>query len=56
MLLGNIAPHLHVHVVPRYLDDAAPERPLPWTASEVASDEYARQSEQLREVSLALND
>src|SRR5262245_13381542 len=33
LLLGNIVPHLHVHVVPRYLDDSAPERPLPWTTS-----------------------
>ncbi|MGE0702608.1 MAG: HIT domain-containing protein [Vicinamibacterales bacterium] len=30
MRLGNVTPHLHMHVVPRYLDDTAPERPLPW--------------------------
>lgn len=24
LLLGNAVPHLHVHVVPRYLDDPAP--------------------------------
>lgn len=48
MLLGNIVPHLHVHVVPRYPDDTAPERPLPWTPSEVSADEYAKQIEQLR--------
>src|SRR5690349_15900357 len=29
LLLGNMVPHLHVHIVPRYLDDASPERPLP---------------------------
>ena len=26
--LGNLLPHLHTHVVPRYLDDPAPGRPL----------------------------
>ena len=56
LLLGNIVPHLHVHVVPRYLDDAAPERPLPWTPSEVPADQYARQYEQLREASAVLGD
>lgn len=47
-LLGNIVPHLHVHIVPRYLDDAAPERPLPWTPAEVPAEEYSRQYDQLR--------
>ena len=28
-LLGNLVPHLHVHLVPRYLDDPAPGKPLP---------------------------
>jgi diadenosine tetraphosphate (Ap4A) HIT family hydrolase len=27
MILGNAVPHLHTHVIPRYLDDSAPERP-----------------------------
>ena len=27
-LLGNAVPHVHVHVLPRHLDDPAPERPL----------------------------
>jgi diadenosine tetraphosphate (Ap4A) HIT family hydrolase len=31
-LLGNGVPHLHVHLVPRYLDDIAPGRPLPSAA------------------------
>lgn len=26
-MLGNSLPHLHTHVVPRYLDDGAPGRP-----------------------------
>jgi diadenosine tetraphosphate (Ap4A) HIT family hydrolase len=54
MLLGNIVPHLHVHVVPRYLDDAAPERPLPWTPSEIPANLYASQIEQLKEASAFL--
>ena len=28
-LLGNTLPHLHTHLRPRYLDDAAPFGPLP---------------------------
>lgn len=28
-VLGNAEPHVHTHVVPRYLDDRAPEHPLP---------------------------
>ena len=27
-LLGNAMPHVHVHVIPRYLHDSAPGRPL----------------------------
>lgn len=54
LLLGNIAPHLHVHVVPRYLDDPSPERPLPWDPRDVPADEYARQVQQLQEVGAAL--
>jgi diadenosine tetraphosphate (Ap4A) HIT family hydrolase len=49
LLLGNIVPHLHVHVVPRYLDDAAPERPLPWNPSPVPEQIFAEQFKQLRE-------
>jgi diadenosine tetraphosphate (Ap4A) HIT family hydrolase len=30
LTLGNITPHLHTHVIPRYLDDPAPGGPLPW--------------------------
>jgi diadenosine tetraphosphate (Ap4A) HIT family hydrolase len=30
LTLGNTVPHLHTHVVPRYLDDPAPGGPLPW--------------------------
>jgi diadenosine tetraphosphate (Ap4A) HIT family hydrolase len=30
--LGNSLPHLHTHLVPRYLEDPAPGRPFPLTA------------------------
>ena len=48
MLLGNIVPHLHVHVVPRYLDDPAPERPLPWNTSSLSDEVFADQFQQLK--------
>lgn len=54
LLLGNILPHLHVHIVPRYLDDPAPERPLPWDYREVPAVDYSRQFRQLQEASTAL--
>ena len=28
LILGNETPHLHAHIVPRYVDDRAPGRPL----------------------------
>ena len=31
-LLGNGVPHLHTHLIPRYLDDVAPGGPLPSAA------------------------
>lgn len=30
LTLGNTVPHLHTHVVPRYLDDPAPGGPIAW--------------------------
>jgi diadenosine tetraphosphate (Ap4A) HIT family hydrolase len=39
-LLGNAMPHVHVHVIPRYLDDSAPGRPLGdevWNSATVLS-------------------
>ncbi len=52
MTLGNAVPHLHTHVVPRYLDDPDPGRP-PWFAMRGESrprpaDEYGRDVEALR--------
>jgi diadenosine tetraphosphate (Ap4A) HIT family hydrolase len=49
LLLGNIVPHLHVHLVPRYLDDPLPGRPLPWETHEVPADEYSRQFQELQQ-------
>jgi diadenosine tetraphosphate (Ap4A) HIT family hydrolase len=27
-ILGNVIPHMHVHIVPRYFTDSAPNRPI----------------------------
>jgi diadenosine tetraphosphate (Ap4A) HIT family hydrolase len=27
-ILGNAVPHLHVHIIPRYFTDSAPQRPI----------------------------
>lgn len=32
LTLGNHLPHLHTHVLPRYLDDPAPGGPIAWEA------------------------
>jgi RimJ/RimL family protein N-acetyltransferase/diadenosine tetraphosphate (Ap4A) HIT family hydrolase len=42
-LLGNSVPHLHIHLVPRYIDDPAPGRPLPWEPQAVAESEFDSQ-------------
>jgi len=49
-LLGNIVPHLHVHLVPRYVDDPAPGRPLPWEPKPVAPSDFDAQTQLLVEV------
>lgn len=54
LLLGNIVPHLHVHVVPRYLDDPAPGLPLPWAPREMPAGEYSTQFQQLQEAGAVL--
>ena len=51
LLLGNIVPHLHVHVVPRYLDDSAPERPLPWNPSLVSEELFTARFRELKDAS-----
>jgi diadenosine tetraphosphate (Ap4A) HIT family hydrolase len=52
-LLGNLVPHLHVHLVPRYLDDSAPGKPLPWEPQPVDPSEYDRQVRRLTEAATA---
>ena len=48
-VLGNGVPHVHAHVLPRYLDDPSPCMPLsPWVVRPVDDDEFARQLELLR--------
>ena len=49
-LLGNSVPHLHVHLVPRYVDDPAPGKPLPWEPKPVAQSEFDRHVQLLTEV------
>jgi diadenosine tetraphosphate (Ap4A) HIT family hydrolase len=42
-ILGNAVPHLHTHIVPRYVDDPMPERPpsfLTDEAEELSPAEY----------------
>jgi diadenosine tetraphosphate (Ap4A) HIT family hydrolase len=42
-MLGNMMPHLHVHLKPRYLDDAAPHRRIPSNSKNphlLSGDEY----------------
>jgi diadenosine tetraphosphate (Ap4A) HIT family hydrolase len=55
LLLGNLAPHLHVHVVPRYLDDAAPGLPLAWAPIPVPDEVFDGQFAQLRDFTREAN-
>lgn len=52
-ILGNSMPHVHAHVVPRYLDDSAPGRPIPdsvWQrASELSVGQLLEQVANLRD-------
>jgi diadenosine tetraphosphate (Ap4A) HIT family hydrolase len=52
LTLGNWVPHLHTHVLPRYLDDPAPGGPIPWeaifTAEPADPEELRRQAAALR--------
>jgi len=49
-LLGNSVPHLHVHLVPRYIDDPAPGKPLPWEPKSLVASEFDRQVQRLTDV------
>jgi diadenosine tetraphosphate (Ap4A) HIT family hydrolase len=50
--LGNALPHLHTHIIARYLDDPAPGRPLPWelisSAGTLPEEELRAQVDRLR--------
>jgi diadenosine tetraphosphate (Ap4A) HIT family hydrolase len=52
LLLGNLVPHLHTHVVPRYVDDPAAGGPLSWEllvgAPPTAPQELRQQAADLR--------
>jgi diadenosine tetraphosphate (Ap4A) HIT family hydrolase len=52
LTLGNTVPHLHTHVLPRYLDDPAPGGPIAWeaifAADPVPEAELHRQAADLR--------
>jgi len=45
LTLGNSVPHLHTHILPRYIGDPAPGRPLPWDLIESAPLTPADESE-----------
>jgi len=51
--LGNRVPHLHTHVVPRYLDDPAPGGLIPWDdmfhPEPVDADTLGRRADAIRE-------
>ena len=52
LTLGNLVPHMHTHVVPRYLDDPAPGGPIEWaqifSPDPVPDAELQRQAASLR--------
>jgi len=56
LTLGNWVPHLHTHVVPRYLDDPAPGGPITWSdmfgTEPVDPELLALQAEDLRRILL----
>jgi diadenosine tetraphosphate (Ap4A) HIT family hydrolase len=48
-LLGNQVPHVHTHIVPRYLDDPCPNTPLqPWVLQTVPDQDLEHQVARLR--------
>ena len=53
-MLGNSLPHLHTHVVPRYLDDGEPGHPAQFMRADlkdkpkIPDDQYARDVSALR--------
>lgn len=47
-VLGNAVPHVHCHIVPRYVDDPSPNAPLAFEDREVPPDEFDRRLRALR--------
>lgn len=48
-VLGNLVPHVHTHIVSRYLDDRCPNAPLqPWVLQPVPDETLELQVERLR--------
>ena len=49
-MLGNLLPHLHCHVLPRYYGDPAPGQPIDPTARTLllAPSEYEQRAERIR--------
>jgi diadenosine tetraphosphate (Ap4A) HIT family hydrolase len=52
-LLGNVVPHLHVHLVPRYYGDPAPGRPIDPTAQIVTLADLAY-TQRVQQIQVAL--
>lgn len=54
---GNLTPHLHTYIMPRYPNDPAPGRPMPlekaYSVEAIAEDELKKQAAALRELILA---
>jgi diadenosine tetraphosphate (Ap4A) HIT family hydrolase len=53
--LGNSLPHLHTHLVPRYIEDPTPGRPFPLlpqdgTENTIPEDELRADAAKLREL------
>ena len=50
-ILGNVIPHLHVHILPRYFTDSAPNRPIDPGLKEVylSQAEYAERIKLIQE-------
>jgi diadenosine tetraphosphate (Ap4A) HIT family hydrolase len=55
-LLGNVVPHLHVHLVPRYYGDPAPGHPIDPTAQIVilAESAYTQRVQRIQQALAAL--
>lgn len=51
--LGNMVPHLHWHVIPRYLDDAHFPQPI-WASSDKSTQDLALKRARLPQLRLAL--